>query len=181
MVDMDLISKPETKELMVCFADLTLFAKVSRSMSSVEVFGMLDRLFITMEEHVKLAGGYIIKYEGDSALIVFDKENMDNGIKALIDSKNEIDNRFIKAGKPNRLAVNCHFGEVTVGRFQAKNSSWVDIIGDTVQYASILGRYKNYGLNNDFIISKDVFDRLGKDAKSLFHRFTPPLIYRADY
>ncbi len=181
MIDMLSISKSETRELMVCFADLTLFTRISRSLSPVEVFQMLDNMFKTIEDHVSKAGGYIVKYMGDSALIIFEPSNMDNGIHCLIDSKNEIDGWFQKKNRPNRLSVNCHFGEVTLGRFETKTCSWIDVIGDTIQYASVLGRYKNYGLSSDFIISKDVFDKLDKKCKKLFHRYTPPLVYRADY
>lgn len=181
MTDLLSISKSETRQLMVCFADLTLFTRISRQLSPVEVFKMLDNMFKTIEDHVTRAGGYIVKYMGDSALILFEQDDMESGIRALLDSKNEIDEWFQKTNRPNRLSVNCHFGDVTVGRFETNSGSWIDVIGDTVQYASMLGRYKKYGLTSDFIVSKDVFNNLGKKGKELFHRFTPPLVYRADY
>jgi class 3 adenylate cyclase len=120
------------------------------------------------EDAVGAAGGLVVKFMGDAALVVFPEDLADQGIMALLDLKADIDRWLQDRPIGNSLHVNVHFGETMIGRMG--RAGHLDVIGETVNIAATLG-------SRGFGLSQQAFRCLSPEHRRLFHRFTPPALY----
>ena len=162
---------PLETDVLVALCDWTLFGSYARGATSAEVFARLDEFYLLAEEVVEAAGGLVIKFMGDAALVVYPDELADRGVGALLDLKRRTDVLLERRRLPNRLHVNAHFGPVTLGPMGHHRA--LDVIGHTVNITATMGA-KSFGL------SAQAFRRLSPERRRLFHRFTPPALYLAE-
>jgi len=165
------LSSPIQADMLVALCDWTLFTTYARSHSSAEVFSALDEFYLLTEDVIDAAGGVVLKFMGDAALVIFPEDLADIGVMALLDLKRQTDSWFQARAMPNRLHVNAHFGQVTLGSMGHKRV--LDVIGDTVNITATLGA-KAFGL------TAQAFRCLTPEHRRMFHRFTPPILYLAE-
>jgi len=158
-------------DLLVALCDWTLFASYARSHNSADVFSTLDEFYLLAETVVEDAGGLVVKFMGDAALVIFPEDLADTGVMALLELKQATDRWFEGRGMPNRLHIGAHFGEATLGPMGRKRL--LDVIGDTVNITATLG-------SKTFALTPQAFRRLTPEHRRVFHRFTPPALYLAD-
>ena len=142
-----------------------------RGAGSTEVFARLDEFYQLTEDVVEAAGGLVIRFMGDAALVVFPGELADAGVGALLDLKCRTDGWLAERRLPNRLHVNAHVGPVTLGPMGRRRT--LDVIGHTVNTTATMGA-KSFGL------SAQAFRKLTPERRRLFHRFSPPVLYLAE-
>lgn len=155
--------------VLVALADCARFMQRSRGRTSAELFVELNDLYRLIEDTITAAGGFVIKFMGDAALIVFADELVDAGIMTLLELKSTVDNWLVSRHLGESLVVNAHVGEVTLGRMG--RAGHLDIVGETVHIAATLGA-RNFGL------SQQAFRRLSPEHRKQFQRYTPPIHYR---
>ena len=73
--------------LLIAFADLTRFAAQSLHVSDERLAETIDAYYERVAARIEAAGGKLVKFVGDAALIVFQPEAVDAGIQALLDLK----------------------------------------------------------------------------------------------
>ena len=73
--------------MLVAFVDLTGFAIQAARVDDGEVADVLDGYYQLIAEHVTAAGGRVVKFIGDGALVVFDDGDADRGVEALLEVK----------------------------------------------------------------------------------------------
>jgi class 3 adenylate cyclase len=162
------VSGPVQVNVLVAMCDCSRFMQTSRGRTSAQLFADLNDLYFMTEDLVSAAGGTVIKFMGDAALIVFPEELADQGIMALRELKASADTMMKSRPLGSSLMVNAHFGEVTMGPMGREGR--LDVIGETVHIAATLR-------SRGFALSQQAFRCLGQEHRQLFKRFTPPMLY----
>jgi adenylate cyclase len=162
------LDSPIQANALVAFCDCSRFMQGSKGTSSADLFAHLNDLYLLAEDAVEAAGGYVVKFMGDAALVIFPEELADQGIMALLELKATVDRWIQNRPLGNSLFVDVHFGEVTLGRMG--RAGRLDAIGETVHIAATLG-------SRGFGLSQQAFRQLTPEHRQLFQKFTPPVKY----
>jgi adenylate cyclase len=162
------LTGPIQTNALVALCDCSRFMQQARGRPSAQLFAELNELYTLTEDAVAAAGGLVVKFMGDAALVVFPEDLADQGIMALLDLKTTVDRWLRSRPLGNSLYVDVHFGEVTLGRMG--RAGRLDVIGETVNIAAKLG-------SRGFGLSQQAFRCLSPEHRKLFHRFTPPVLY----
>jgi class 3 adenylate cyclase len=162
------LSSPIQADVLVALCDCARFMQGARGRTSAQLFADLNDFYLLTEDAIQAAGGLVVKFMGDAALIVFPADLADPGIMALLELKASVDSWLQDRPIGNSLHVNVHFGEITLGRMG--RAGRLDIIGETVNIAASLG-------SRSFGLSQQAFRRLTPEHRQLFQRFTPPVLY----
>jgi class 3 adenylate cyclase len=162
------LDSPIQANVLVAMCDFSRFMQSTKGRSSAELFADLNDFYLLTDDAVQAAGGLVVKFMGDAALIVFPEELADQGIMALLDIKASVDRWLQDRPIGHSLYVNAHFGEATLGRMG--RAGHLDVIGETVHIAATLG-------SRGFGISQQAFRQLTPEHRQLFHKFTPPVMY----
>jgi adenylate cyclase len=165
------LSHPVTTNVLVAFCDQYRFMVNTRGRPSAEVFAELNDFYRLTEEAVDTAGGLVIKFMGDAALIVFSEELADPGIMALLALHDRAEAWFHERRIDSGLHVNAHFGEVTMGRMGSIDR--LDVIGETVNICATLS-------HRGFALTPQAFRCLTPEHRKRFHKFTPPVTYHPE-
>ena len=103
--------------LLIAFADLTRFAAQSLRVTDDVLADTIDAFYQRVATRIEAAGGTVVKFVGDAALIVFAASAVDAGVQALLDLKQEVDDWFAALGWACRMIVKAHFGSAIAGPF----------------------------------------------------------------
>lgn len=154
------------QSLVVAFLDLTGFAAQSARVSDAELAEHIDGYYARVAQRVATAGGYVIKFIGDGALVVFRREAADAAVQTFLDLKAELDDWLAQAGWPCKLTIKIHVGDVIVGPFNGR----LDVIGREVNAAAMLD-------STGVALSVPAFRALGAELRTRFRKHTPPVTY----
>jgi class 3 adenylate cyclase len=154
--------------LLIAFLDLTRFAAMSQRASDEDLAAILDDYYRLVDHHIGAAGGHVVKFMGDGALVVFHESAADAAVEAMIALKEAVDDAMDHLGWECRLMVKAHTGTAVVGRFGAEGR--IDVIGQAVNTAAMLD-------STGVALSVDAFRSLGKEARTRFRKHSPPITY----
>jgi len=165
------MEKPERKNLLVAFCDLTNYARISRGADDERMFEYLSGVYEIVGEKVERAGGSVVKFMGDAALVTFEESDIDKGAVALGELKAEIDAHNRRAGMDSRMIVKAHFGQVVAGMVGTKTRKSPDILGKVVNAAAMLPSL-------GYAISPEAHAALKPETRALFEeRASPAPVY----
>ena len=156
--------------LLVSFIDLTRFFAQSQRVNDVELADTLDAFYGHVTQAVEEAGGVLVKFMGDAALIVFEEERIERGVTMLLDLKGSVDALMAERGWECRLVVKAHFGPVIAGQFGEAASQRYDVAGKTVNTAAALDAA-------GVTLSVTAFRKLGRNLRVRFKKHTAPVTY----
>ncbi|MBM3269066.1 MAG: adenylate/guanylate cyclase domain-containing protein [Candidatus Sericytochromatia bacterium] len=163
---------PVQERLVISVVDWERFAQFSRGRDTAMLFAALDGFYKLVEDQVSRAGGLVVKHLGDSSLVLFPADDADGAVACLLRLKAEVDGWFAAEGIDSRLQVSVHVGEAMVGVMGGPQAGRLDVVGEAVNLAFTLG-------SRGFVLSPQAFRALGADMRRYFHKFTPPIVYRA--
>ena len=156
--------------LLIAFLDLTRFFAQSQRADDAEIAETLDAFYEHVAAAVGAAGGTVVKFIGDAALVVFPEAGVDRGVEALLDLKDSVDDLMTRRGWQCRLTVKAHFGPVVAGPYGAAGAQRYDVLGRAVNVTA--------GLEGSGVtLSVEAFRRLGADLRPSFKKHTPPITY----
>ncbi|MBI3892738.1 MAG: adenylate/guanylate cyclase domain-containing protein [Candidatus Wallbacteria bacterium] len=161
---------PQETQLLIAFADLTLFTRTARTMSDAELAEFCQGFYERIVAPVDRAGGRVVKFMGDAALIVFPRALADAGARCLLDLTGSLDRWLTERGVPCRLVVKAHAGTAMMGVFGAGATRQLDIIGSEVNLTARLD-------SSGFALSVQGFRALSPQTRRLFKKHTPPVTY----
>jgi adenylate cyclase len=161
---------PVGVEVLVAFADLSSFARLARTMSSSQTFEFIAEFAQRTGTLVQASGGTIVKYVGDSALIVWPAELADDAMQALFGLKADVDLWLSKAGHSSQLVIKAHLGEVAWGLLGAPGDLRPDVIGETVNIAALL-------TSPGLAVTPQAFRALSPELRQRLKKHTPPVTY----
>ena len=156
--------------LLIAFADLTRFFVQSQRVSDLDLADTLDAFYECVAAPVDKAGGRVVKFIGDAALIVFSEDTVDRGVEALLQMKDAVDDLMERRRWDCRLTVKAHFGTTVAGPFGAAGAKRFDVIGKAVNTAATLE-------GSGVTLSVAAFRKLGPELRRRFRKHTPPVTY----
>jgi class 3 adenylate cyclase len=163
------LERPITINVLVALVDQYGFVRYARNRPGIEVMAELNELYALIDRAVESGGGYVIKYMGDAALVVFPEELADTGVVALHQLSLDAREWFLARGRDSGLHVNVHFGEVAMGKMGSVDR--LDVIGDTVNLCATLA-------HKGFTLSQQVFRKLTPEHRQIFRRISQPVVYQ---
>jgi transcriptional regulator with XRE-family HTH domain len=122
-----------TMEATVLFADMEGFSKLARESSPADLAIELNSFFYSITERMLAFDGIPIKYLGDELLCLFTGE--DHRMRAFRASF------AAKAGFLRPMRIGISSGQVWMGPLGHPLHSSPDVLGDTVNFASILNQW----------------------------------------
>ena len=178
MDDFHSITKVQKANLLICFYDIANFSSISRSkVDSIEIFELLNGMAKITYNAVNNSTGYVVKFIGDSALLIFPESSIDEGASLLLSLKEKLEEFFQAKGFSIKVAFNLHFGEVALGPFGNDSHTTLEVFGDHVNATAALAKGQHRGR---FVISPQVFRKLSPETRKKFHKYTPPIVYLAE-
>jgi adenylate cyclase len=164
---MDCPDGREKRRLLIAFIDMAGFARAAETLDDDRLAEHVDRYYEHVGEHVERAGGMVVKWMGDGALIAFPPERGDDAVRALMALRDEL---ATQAWCGTSLVVRLHAGEVVCGPFGARGNKRFDLIGGEVNIAARLP-------TRNFAISAEAFRTLSAEGRALFKKHTPAITY----
>src|SRR5438477_2429767 len=119
---MDTDSSRTTRRLLISFLDLAGFARAAERSDDAALASRLDAYYERVAEAVTGAGGTVVKWIGDGALIVFPPERADDAVRALLALRETI----ARDDWQVTLTVRLHAGEVVCGAFGGRGDKRFD-------------------------------------------------------
>jgi len=174
-MDFSKISNPQKVNLLISFIDITSTSQ--KLADSILLFELINSFAHAIIETMHNTSGRIIKFVGDTCLIIFPEDSVDEGVLTIKSIKERCDKLFIQKGIPAKLSINIHFGEVAIGQIGYGEYQSIDIFGDAVSITSKLPRGEHSG---KLIISPQTFRKLSPTTRKYFHKYTPPILYIAE-
>lgn len=156
--------------LLVAFIDATGYALQSTRVADDELADVIDGYYRLLAERVSGAGGRVVKYIGDGALFVFDADDSDRGVEALLDIKLQVDRYFEGHGWDCRATIKAHVGSVIAGPYGPPGDRRFDVIGKTVNTAAMLDA-------SGVALSVEAFRKLSPAMRQRFKKHTWPVTY----
>jgi adenylate cyclase len=159
------------RELLVVFVDLSTYTQdARRTADDLRLADIVDAYYERVSAAVRAAGGNVVKFMGDGALLVFPTERADAAVTALLELTVSI-GRWLEGERwESRLVVKAHAGTVIAGGFGGSGDKSFDVIGDAVNVAARLQ-------TRAFALSADAFRLLSPEARKRFKKHTPPITY----
>jgi class 3 adenylate cyclase len=164
----------EKTTALVCFTDIAGFARRAETLSLESIAGLLKRVGSIISRCMRSTAGQVVKYIGDSSLLVFPEDDTERSVRELLTMKREIEEYFSSDHPQLAITFSAHVGEIIAVRLEPIEA--MDVLGNTVSTASILGRRARAG---DFVISHAVYEKLGEDTRAEFLRHEPLPVYVA--
>jgi adenylate cyclase len=135
------------KEIVVLFADLHDFTKLSETRLPYDIVFILNRFFQEMGQAVEAVGGQVDKFIGDEVMALFGLEVASE--RACIQALNAARLMFARLDElnsdladdldaPLRMGIGIHVGPAVVGEIGYGRTRSLTAIGDTVNIASRL-------------------------------------------
>jgi adenylate cyclase len=129
----------EARELAVLFVDLVGSTALATRMPPHEVVELLNRFFSAVVEVVEANGGWVNKFEGDAALVIFGApREHDDPAGAALRAARELHERLDEEMPEVDVGIGVSFGEVVAGNIGAEQRLEYTVIGDTVNVAARL-------------------------------------------
>ena len=170
MQPLDLSTHTELS-LLIVFVDLTRYTAETLRAPDHEVGRVMDAFYERVAARVLSASGRVVKFIGDAALLVFREADVQRGVQALLDMKDEIDAFFTEIGWECRLNAKAHWGSVIAGPYGGATDKRFDILGRSVNHTA---RLKGAGV----VLSAEAFEKLGPDLAARFTLDTQAGTYR---
>lgn len=140
-------SQGAEREIVVLFADLRGFTRISEGRLPYDVVHLLNRYFKTMGDAIDAAGGHVDKVVGDGIMALFGLKSDPataarqalRAVKSMGEALDGLNREFASdLAQPLRMAIGLHQGAAIVGELGYGPSSALTAIGDTVNVASRL-------------------------------------------
>lgn len=167
----------KTKEQIIALYDLENFVRIAKKLNSRETFSLINEIHSLSIESVKGFSPHMIKSVGDSTMMVFDDEKADEIIRELHTLKQKIEELLISKGFNNKASFSCHYGELTSGTLGVPPFESFDAFGEAINTTFVMNGKPFPGR---FIISPQLFRKLNKETRKLYHKYTPQIVYIAD-
>jgi class 3 adenylate cyclase len=161
---------------LICFSDITNFAKSAKSMPMSDMAKFLKEAASNTTRYIEMASGRIVKHIGDSALIILPEESIDYTIKVLIQMKTELDHLLSSYNPLMKITLSLSYGELIF--VQLDPFPMLDVFGDVVNKAAMLNNMPQH--KGMFVVSEKIIELVKEETKALFREVRPAAVYLAD-
>ena len=127
-----------TTPLLFAFIDISRFSKESLLRDDEQVAETIDTYYGLVAREIVGAGGRVVKFIGDAALVVFPESDADAGVRALIRLKSSVEALLATHGWNSRLGAKVHVGSAVAGEFGPAGETHYDVIGRAVNETAMM-------------------------------------------
>lgn len=174
----DNLKEVELRNLLVAFYDIRGFLKIAKKQTdAIAMFSLLNGMAIRTIDALEKTNGRLIKFVGDSALIIFPEDDVDAGVLTMLEMKVDLEGYFRDRGFDVTIAFGLHYGEAAIGPYGKEPYRAIDVLGHTVNHAAMMERGNQ---KDSFTISPQAFKQLSPATRKRFRKFTPPIVYTAE-
>jgi len=152
----DEITSPTECRMIIAVADIAGFAHIFQTMSNREMFDMLDEFYELVGDVTEDAGGKVVKFGGDAALIVFPENTANQAVEALRSLKTRADGWLSQLDPSAQVYVKAHVGSVVCGPLGTAKEKRFDVIG-----APVMELYMSP--SEDFVLSPELQRAIASD------------------
>jgi class 3 adenylate cyclase len=124
--------------LLLAFIDLSRFSKESLHRDDEQVAETIDAYYGLVSHEIAGAGGRVVKFIGDAALIVFPEAAADAGVRVLVRLKSSVEAMLAAQGWNSRLGAKVHVGSAIAGDFGPPGDMRYDVIGRAVNETAMM-------------------------------------------
>ncbi len=147
--------------LLLAFIDLSRFSKESLQRDDEQVAETIDAYYGLVAREIAGAGGRVVKYIGDAALIVFPEADADSGVRALLRLKSSVEAMLATQGWASRLGAKVHVGSAIAGEFGPPGDARYDVIGRAVNETAMMAT------TDRIVLSDAALGRVSADTRRL--------------
>ncbi len=156
----------EKKEIAVLFTDMRGFSKLFDSLDALEVIKILNMYFKSTNEIIRINGGFINKFVGDSVMALFnapkdEREFVLRAVRSGIKIRGEIarvNARLKKQGLNEiEVGIGIDVGKAAVGVLGSREKSEYTAIGVPVNVAF---RLQSEGTGSQVLVSEKIYELL---------------------
>jgi class 3 adenylate cyclase/DNA-binding response OmpR family regulator len=168
----DSVSQSEKRNLVILFADIRNFTKISENSDAQDEVTFLNAYFSLMGTKIIAAGGHVDKFIGDAIMAIFGAPKPLSNAPAcaisaaikMVNALPQVDiTRITVPEKKFSIGIGINYGECVVGNIGFQDKMDYTVIGDTVNIASRLeGTTKLY--QHPIIVSEYMYEA----ARDLF-------------
>ena len=156
--------------LLVAFISLNKYTAQVERLADGAVAAVMSRYYERVGAAIASAGGRVVKFIGDAALVVFPPDGADAAVQGLLDLKDDIDGFMAREGWSCQAVVKVHYGTMAAGQFGPPDDRRYDVLGKSV---NVTARLESTG----FALSAEAFRQLGPELGQRFKKHTPPITY----
>jgi adenylate cyclase len=149
--------------LVIAFVDLARFKIASRRVKDTVLVELLEDYYARVADGLKPAGGRVVKFMGDGALVVFPADRISQAARALLMLKSDVDTRLAKKKFTTPLVARVNLGEVMAGAIGPKGEKRYDVIGQAVNRTAAIP-----SLGEVVSLTSDAFAKLDAKTQKLF-------------
>lgn len=160
------------RALLIVFTDLTRFTAMAAMMEDGALAKVVDELYERLHAAVSGAGGRVVKFIGDATLAVFEPDQADAAVAALLEEKRAVDAWLQGRQLECRLHVKVHLGKAIAGPFGGRGEKRFDVIGKEVNACARLP-------NSGFSLSAPAFRALSAKGQAAFQQQAPVVYFPA--
>ena len=170
-----------TRTMAVLFSDIRGYTRMSEGMAPLKVFALLNDYLERMGRAVDGAGGFVDKYIGDAIMALFDDEQTDRLLDAIVAMRGELRalnaERIASGLTPIEHGIGAHGGEVVMGTIGFTSKIESTVIGDAVNVASrVEGLTKERGVA--VLVTGAIVARLRDPSRFRLRKLPDPVILR---
>ncbi len=174
---MDQNSSLIIKEHLMAVYDLENFGPLMGKLPPAELFAVLNGLQVLTIETLAPHRPLIVKNVGDANFMVFEADDWDARLGALLTLKEKLEADLKRRGFNCRASFSAHCGEIAVGFLGKEPFLSLDAFGEQVNVTFIMNAKPWKGRFN---ISPQLFRKLDGETRKRFHKYTPPVTYLAE-
>src|SRR5215467_4201301 len=131
-------SRRSRTAMLIVFLDLDGYKRVCDERADLDVADMIDDYYDRVANAAQAAGGRVVKFIGDAALVVFPERAVDAGVGMLLDLIPKVGRHMSEHGWNCRLRAKVHFGEVIAGEFGSTGTARFDVMGREVNETALM-------------------------------------------
>jgi len=124
--------------MLIVFLDLDGYKRACEERADLDVADMIDDYYDRVANAVQAAGGRVVKFIGDAALVVFPERAVDAGVGMLLDLVPKVGRHMGEHGWNCRVRAKVHFGEVIAGEFGSTGVARFDVMGREVNETALM-------------------------------------------
>ena len=156
--------------LLVAFLDLAGYAMQCTRTTDDTIAKVMDGYYRLVAERVTAAGGRVVKFIGDAALVAFAPADADRAVETLLALKLEIDAYIQSHGWECRAILKAHVGPVIAGPYGPDGDRRFDVLGRHVNATAMLDAV-------GVTLSVEAFRALSPPMRQKFKKHSMPITY----
>jgi len=132
------MTEPKQCKMIVGLIDINGFAKACERKSDLDMFNMLNDFYNLVGNVIGKTDGTIVKFMGDSALIMFPEDKAKQAVVSLREVSSSVENIWKEYDEICKVRLKVHVGPVVVGAMGPEGR--LDVIGKTLNQLFLMYR-----------------------------------------